>query len=318
MKPRALAVLALAVLLLAVPTAAQAKGATAATIDGGGPGGLPGGPITLRGGGEPGSRTDLGMLAQGTGLYATVFDTDPGAVLKAAPTDRLGPRYTITWRFPDPAGGKDRKLRQRVWPYAAGGPVSFPGRSGGPGHDQQRRLVPGLRRPARAADRARPAQPQAAGPGGHRHPGPGRASTRQPATRAGHRPVGRLAQGRRRGRRLAGPRRRGRSRPAPPPWPRPRHRPLRSVPGSPPPTGAHPYPKDLPIWAWVVCSFSAGGPDDNGWVLATRTQARGAPRLFRIWRPGPWPPAPTPRQGPCHRPGSSPRAARPFARRGRR
>jgi hypothetical protein len=125
MKPRALAVLALAVLLLAVPTAAQAKGATAATIDGGGPGGLPGGPITLRGGGEPGSRTDLGMLAQGTGLYATVFDTDPGAVLKAAPTDRLGPRYTITWRFPDPAGGKDRTLRQRVWPYAAGGPVSF-------------------------------------------------------------------------------------------------------------------------------------------------------------------------------------------------
>ena len=125
MKPRALAVLVLAVLLLAVPTAAQAKGATAATIDGGGPGGLPGGPISLRGDGEPGSRTDLGMLAQGTGLYATVFGGDPGAVLGAAPTDRLGPRYTITWRFPDPAGGKDRTLRQRVWPYAAGGPVSF-------------------------------------------------------------------------------------------------------------------------------------------------------------------------------------------------
>jgi hypothetical protein len=125
MKPRALAVLTLAVLLLAVPTAAQAKGATGATIDGGGPGGLPGGPITLGGDGEPGSSTDLGMLAQGTGLYATVFGGDPGAVLGAAPTDRLGPAYTITWRFPDPAGGKDRKLRQRVWPYAAGGPVSF-------------------------------------------------------------------------------------------------------------------------------------------------------------------------------------------------
>ena len=79
MKPRALAVLVLAVLLLAVPTAAQAKGATAATIDGGGPGGLPGGPISLRGDGEPGSPTDLGMLAQGTGLYATVFGGDPGA-----------------------------------------------------------------------------------------------------------------------------------------------------------------------------------------------------------------------------------------------
>jgi hypothetical protein len=125
MKPRLMAVLALAVLLLAVPTAAQAKGATAATIDGGGPGGLPGGPISLRGDGEPGSPTDLGMLAQGTGLYATVFGGDPGAVLQAAPTDRLGPRYTITWTFPDPAGGKDRTLRQRVWPYAAGGPVTF-------------------------------------------------------------------------------------------------------------------------------------------------------------------------------------------------
>ncbi len=125
MKPRALVVLALAVLLLVVPTAAQAKGATAATIDGGGPGGLPGGPITLRGGGEPGSSTDLGMLAQGTGLYAAVFDPVSGGVVKAAPTDRLGPSYTITWTFPDPAGGKDRKLRQRVWPYAAGGPVSF-------------------------------------------------------------------------------------------------------------------------------------------------------------------------------------------------
>jgi hypothetical protein len=124
MKPRALAIAVLAVLLLVVPTAAQAKGATAATIDGGGPGGLPGGPITLRGDGEPGSSTDLGMLAQGTGLYA-VLDTHAGAVLKAAPTDRLGPRYTITWTFPDPAGGKDRKVRQRVYPYAAGGPVTF-------------------------------------------------------------------------------------------------------------------------------------------------------------------------------------------------
>ncbi len=125
MKPRVLAVAALAALLLAVPSAAQAKGATAATIDGGGPGGLPGGPITLRGEGEPGSGTDLGMLAQGSGLYTVVFGDDPGAVLKAAPTDRLGPRYTITWTFPDPNGGKDRQVRQDVYPYAAGGPVTF-------------------------------------------------------------------------------------------------------------------------------------------------------------------------------------------------
>jgi hypothetical protein len=125
MKARVLAMLVLAVLLAAVPVAALAKGATAATINGGGPGGLPGGPIGLRGDGEPGTSTDLGMLAQGTGLYSVVFGGDPGAVLKVAPTDRLGPRYTITWSFPDPAGGKDRKVRQHLWPYAAGGPVTF-------------------------------------------------------------------------------------------------------------------------------------------------------------------------------------------------
>jgi hypothetical protein len=125
MKPRVLAVAALAALLLLVPTAAQAKGATAATIDGGGPGGLPGGPITLRGDGEPGSGTDLGMLAEGSGMYAVVFDPGSSAVLKAAPTDRLGPRYTVTWTFPDPNGGKDQQVRQVVYPYAAGGPVTF-------------------------------------------------------------------------------------------------------------------------------------------------------------------------------------------------
>jgi hypothetical protein len=125
MKPRVLAVAVLTALLLAIPTAAQAKGATAATISGGGPGGLPGGPITLKGDGEPGSSTDLGMLAQGSGLYTVVFGDDPSAVLRAAPTDRLGSRYTITWTFPDPNGGKDRKVIQHVYPYAAGGPVTF-------------------------------------------------------------------------------------------------------------------------------------------------------------------------------------------------
>ena len=59
MQRRVLAMLVLALLLAAVPTAAQAKGASAATISGGGPGGLPGGPIDLNGDGEPGSGTDL-------------------------------------------------------------------------------------------------------------------------------------------------------------------------------------------------------------------------------------------------------------------
>jgi hypothetical protein len=123
MKPRVLAVAALAALLLAIPTAAQAKGATSATISGGGPGGLPGGPITLKGNGEPGSSTDLGMLAEGAGVFAVLFE-DGGGGMAAAPTHRLGPRYTITWTFDD-GTGKGRKVRQDVYPYAAGGPVTF-------------------------------------------------------------------------------------------------------------------------------------------------------------------------------------------------
>jgi hypothetical protein len=123
MKPRVLAVAALAALLLLVPTAAQAKGVSAATISGGGPGGLPGGPITLKGNGEPGSGTDLGMLAEGAGVFAVMF-SDGSEALPAAPTDRLGPRYTITWTMADDLG-KGREVRQYIYPYAAGGPVTF-------------------------------------------------------------------------------------------------------------------------------------------------------------------------------------------------
>jgi hypothetical protein len=123
MKRRVLAVAALAALLLLVPTAAQAKGVSAATISGGGPGGLPGGPITLKGNGEPGSGTDLGMLAEGAGVFAVMFE-DGGEALPAAPTDRLGPRYTITWTMADDLG-KNRQVLQHVYPYAAGGPVTF-------------------------------------------------------------------------------------------------------------------------------------------------------------------------------------------------
>jgi hypothetical protein len=133
MQPRVLAVLALSALLLVVPTAAQAKGATAATIDGGGPGGLPGGPITVRGDGEPGSGTALGNLTDASGLFTLMFERRrtaarpcgqcPGG-LKAAPTDQLGPRYTITWTFQDDSDS-DRGIRQYVYPYAATGPVTF-------------------------------------------------------------------------------------------------------------------------------------------------------------------------------------------------
>jgi hypothetical protein len=124
MQRRILAMLVLALLVAVVPTAAQAKGASAATISGGGPGGLPGGPIELKGDGEPGSDTDLANLAEGAGVFSLLFEGGPGGELSAAPTTRRGPRYTITWTFPNGAGSED-KVRQVLWPYAAGGPVTF-------------------------------------------------------------------------------------------------------------------------------------------------------------------------------------------------
>jgi len=121
-----LAMLVLALLLAAVPTAAQAKGASAATISGGGPGGLPGGPIDLAGDGEPGAGTELANLAEAAGVFALLWEDDQRRALDAAPapTGVRGPRYTITWTFPNGAGGED-KVRQSVWPYAAGGPITY-------------------------------------------------------------------------------------------------------------------------------------------------------------------------------------------------
>jgi hypothetical protein len=124
MQRRVLAMLVLALLLAAAPTAAQAKGASAATISGGGPGGLPGGPIDLKGDGEPGSGTSLANLAEAAGVFALLFQDGPDGTVANPPPGARGPRYTITWTFPNGAGGEDR-VRQSVWPYAAGGPLTF-------------------------------------------------------------------------------------------------------------------------------------------------------------------------------------------------
>jgi hypothetical protein len=126
MPRRLLPLLALALLLAVVPTAAQAKGATAATISGGGPGGLPGGPIDVKGDGEPGSGTDLSNLAEEAGMWSLLFeDGQPGNLDSSpAPAASLGPRYTITWTFPN-GDGRNDKVSQAVWPYAVGGPVTY-------------------------------------------------------------------------------------------------------------------------------------------------------------------------------------------------
>jgi hypothetical protein len=126
MQRRALAMLVLALLLAAVPTAAQAKGASAATISGGGPGGLPGGPIDMKGDGEPGAGSDLSNLAEAAGVFALLWEDGQAGALTAAPLPaaQRGARSTITWTFPNGDGGEDQ-VRQSVWPYAAGGPLTF-------------------------------------------------------------------------------------------------------------------------------------------------------------------------------------------------
>jgi hypothetical protein len=128
MRRRVLLVAAVAACtLLLLPTAALAKGPSAATIDGSGPGGPgngPKGPITLRGDGEMGSGSDLGSLAEDAGFFPALFAQTPDPMLKAAPTKLLGPRYTITWTVPE-GDNVAAKLRQDVYPYAATGPLTY-------------------------------------------------------------------------------------------------------------------------------------------------------------------------------------------------
>ena len=57
-------------------------------------------------------------------MFALLWEDGQSGALAAAPTTRRGPRYTITWTFPNGDGGEDL-VRQSVWPYAAGGPVTF-------------------------------------------------------------------------------------------------------------------------------------------------------------------------------------------------
>jgi hypothetical protein len=109
-----------AVALLILPATAQAKGASKATLGGGG---LPG-PVTVGGDGEPGSGDLLARLAEQTGAYAAMYE-DGGQQLDAArPSGDLGAQYVVTYTIPSPAGGEDA-VRQQVYPFAAAGPVTF-------------------------------------------------------------------------------------------------------------------------------------------------------------------------------------------------
>jgi hypothetical protein len=116
---------ALALGALALPASALAKGAESASIQGPNLDSA----ITL-GGGEPGSGTPLGQIAEFTGFFAEAFGQSPDPTTDRPPAGDLGPRYTITYVMPGPNGARDNVV-QDVYPYATPDPVSYmrPGQS---------------------------------------------------------------------------------------------------------------------------------------------------------------------------------------------
>jgi len=177
MKLRALSMAALAAVLFAIPVAAVAKASlpTAATIHGNDLAA----PITLRGNAEPYSGTDLAILVQHGGLLAAMFlPRQEAGLIPNPPSSDLGARYAVTYLIPRAAGGP-AKLRQDLYPYAAGGPVTYTpaGQLGAEGRRVQAgwwQATPGFRvslislglpdRPARGAPAPKPAKPPAPSP----------------------------------------------------------------------------------------------------------------------------------------------------------
>jgi len=103
---------------LAVPGGAAAKGPSEASIIG--PGLAT--PLAVEGSGEGDASTPLGLLVSDGGFFPQVYGQSPNPLLRAAP-GRLGSKYVVTYTLPG-SGTVDR-LRQDLYPYAAGGPVTY-------------------------------------------------------------------------------------------------------------------------------------------------------------------------------------------------
>jgi hypothetical protein len=122
--------LLLAIAALAFPSVAAAKGPDQATITG------PGLDAPLSISGTEGSG-DLGLLVQGVGFFPAAFGQSPNPMLSKRPSRFLGPRYQVVYRVPGPHRVSDI-LRQDLYPYAVGGPVSYM-KPGQPFWEQQTR-----------------------------------------------------------------------------------------------------------------------------------------------------------------------------------
>jgi hypothetical protein len=116
---RALPALAALAVALLLPAAAAAKGPSTATIAGPGLDHA----LEIKGYGEGGDATPLGILVEGGGFFAQVFQPTPRLTTKARPAGQLGPRYDVTYIVPGPNG--DSILTQDLYPYAATGPLTY-------------------------------------------------------------------------------------------------------------------------------------------------------------------------------------------------
>jgi hypothetical protein len=103
---------------LALPAVATAKGPSEATISG------PGleSPLAILGEGEGDLSSDLGLLVNESGFFPQTFGQSPDPLLRVRPTRRLGTQYIVSYTVPGPSSTDT--LRQQLYPYAAGGPVS--------------------------------------------------------------------------------------------------------------------------------------------------------------------------------------------------
>jgi len=110
--------LLIAILALAVPATAAAKGPSGASIDGPGTGGG----INISGSMAPGS--ELGDLTTWSGFFPAVFRQTPDPMLDSRPEGDLGPKYTVTYTVPGP-NGETWKIEQELYPYVKRGPITY-------------------------------------------------------------------------------------------------------------------------------------------------------------------------------------------------
>jgi hypothetical protein len=103
---------AAALVALALPALAAAKGPASASISG------PGleRALTITGDGEtPG--TALGTLANASGFFPQMFGQSPDPTLTSRPSGSLGPRYKVVYLVPGPNATPSRVV-QYIYPYA--------------------------------------------------------------------------------------------------------------------------------------------------------------------------------------------------------